>query len=67
MTNLSHEAIPALVEGLDAVLWLEASTQRGKAFEDAVGCDVHIAPEGLLKLRRSDNLAGVGEQKPESG
>lgn len=66
-THLCKKAIAPLVDGLNAIVRLQASAQRGETAGHGVRGDVDVAPKGLLELLRSDDLAGVGEQELKGG
>jgi hypothetical protein len=64
-THLGREAVSALVDGLDALFRLKPRAQRGEALGNAVGGNVHIAPQSLAQLEGRNDLAGVGNQETE--
>ena len=64
--DLNGEAVPALVDGLNAVFQIQVGAQGGDAFGYAIGGDVDVAPDSLLELEGGNDFAGMGEEEAES-
>ena len=63
--HLGGKTVSALVDGLNALFRLKPRAQRGEALGNAVGGDMHIAPQGLAQLEGRNDLAGAGYEETE--